>query len=106
MTIRAAISVQCLYFSPTGSTRRIVETIAEGANIPARASTSITKPRKRDLFSGQIDGDLLIIGVPIYTCRIPSLLHMLRGSFSSMMRVAREKSPCQLHTVFRRRLVL
>jgi ferredoxin len=67
-------SVQCLYFSPTGSTRRIVETVAKGTGIPVTAPIDITTPHDRDSFTGQIDGDLLIVGVPVYTGRIPSFV--------------------------------
>jgi ferredoxin len=74
MTARAVNSVQSLYFSPTGSTRRIVEAIAEGTGVPSLATTSVTTPQDRDSFSGQIDGDLLIVGVPVYTGRIPSFV--------------------------------
>lgn len=74
MTPRTVNSVQCLYFSPTGSTRRIVETVAEGTGIPVTTPISITTSRDRDSFSGQVDGDLLIVGVPVYTGRFPSLV--------------------------------
>jgi ferredoxin len=66
--------VQCLYFSPTGSTRRIVETIAAGTGMPSIAPISLTTPRDRDSFSGQIGGDLLIVGVPVYTGRLPAFV--------------------------------
>jgi ferredoxin len=74
MTARLVNSVQTLYFSPTGSTRRIVEAVAKGTGIPATAPISITTPQERDSFSGQIDGDLLIVGVPVYVGTIPSFV--------------------------------
>ena len=74
MTSNTVNSVQCLYFSPTGSTRRIVETVAMGTGIHMTTPISITTPQDRDSFSGQIDGDLLIVGVPVYTGRIPSFV--------------------------------
>jgi hypothetical protein len=74
MTASPVDSVQCLYLSPTGSTRRIVETAAEGTGIPVRAPVSLTTPQDRDSFSGQIDGDLLIVGVPVYAGRSPSFV--------------------------------
>jgi ferredoxin len=74
MTAGPVNSVQSLYFSPTGSTRRIVEAIAEGTGVPSLAPISVTTPRERDSFSGQIDGDLLIVGVPVYTGRMPSFV--------------------------------
>ena len=74
MTAKPGSSVQPLYFSPTGTTRRIVEAIAEGMDVPSLAPISVTTPRERDSFSGQIDGDLLIVGVPVYAGRIPSFV--------------------------------
>lgn len=74
MTSEAVNSVQCLYFSPTGSTRRIVETVAKGTRLPVIAPISITTPRERNSYSGQIDGDLLMVGVPVYAGRIPSFV--------------------------------
>jgi ferredoxin len=64
MTAKPVNSVQSLYFSPTESTRRIVETVAKGTGIRARNPISITTPQESDYFPGQIDGDLLFVGVP------------------------------------------
>jgi len=74
MTTKTVNNVQCLYFSPTGSTRQIVETVAKGMGIPVTAPISITTPRERDSFGGQVDGDVLIVGVPVYTGKIPSFV--------------------------------
>jgi ferredoxin len=74
MTAKPVNSVQSLFFSPTGSTRRIVEAIAEGTGVPSLAPISVTTPQDRDSFSGQIAGDLLIVGVPVYTGRVPSFV--------------------------------
>jgi ferredoxin len=74
MTAKAVNSVQSLFFSPTGSTRRIVEAIAGGTGVPSLAPISVTTPQDRDSFSGQIAGDLLVVGVPVYTGRIPSFV--------------------------------
>ncbi|NIV33038.1 MAG: ferredoxin, partial [Anaerolineae bacterium] len=54
-------NVQYLFFSPTGSTRKVVETVAQGTGLPAMAPISITTPQERDSFSGQFEGDLLIV---------------------------------------------
>jgi ferredoxin len=74
MTAKPVNSVQCLYFSPTGSTRKIVKTVAKGTGLPAVAPISITTPRERDSFIGQVDGDLLIVGVPVYIRTFPSFV--------------------------------
>ena len=74
MTMKKVDSVQCLFFSPTGSTQKIVESIASGTGRPLKTSINITTPKQRDAFGDQIDGDLLIIGIPVYTGRYPSII--------------------------------
>jgi ferredoxin len=60
-----------IYFSPTGTTRRIVEEIALGINAP------ITEQHDLTLNSGVIDTRLTegiaIIGVPVYAGRMPEI---------------------------------
>ena len=84
MTTITLNSVQCLYFSPTGSTRKIVETIAKGMGIPVSAPISITTPQERKAFTGQVDGEILIVGIPVYVGTFPSFvlspLHKLDGT--------------------------
>ena len=74
MSAEAVNSVQGLFFSPTGSTRKIVETIARGTGLPEIAPVSITTPQERDSFSGRLEGDLVIVGVPVYAGRFPALI--------------------------------
>lgn len=74
MASKTVNSVQCVYFSPTGSTRKIVEKVAKGMRILVKTPISITTPRERQSFNGQFDGDLLIVGVPVYTGKYPSLI--------------------------------
>jgi ferredoxin len=54
--------------------RKIVENIAKGMGIPVKTPISITTPQERDSFSGQVEGDLLIVGVPVYAGTFPSLI--------------------------------
>ena len=67
-------SVQCLYFSPTGSTRKFVETVAAGTGLRQVPSVDITTPSQRQLWSGEIEGDLLVVGVPVYGGIPPALV--------------------------------
>jgi ferredoxin len=67
-------TVQCIYFSPTGSTRKIVETIAAGTGLRQLPSIDITMPSQRAQWSGETDGDLLILGVPVYAGTFPALV--------------------------------
>ena len=66
--------VQCLYFSPTGSTRKIVETVAAGTGMRQVPSVDITTPSQRQLWSGEIEGDLLVVGIPVYGGIPPALV--------------------------------
>lgn len=74
MTNKTVNSVQCLYFSPTGSTRKIVETLAKGMGVPVRTPISITTPQEREGFTGQFDGEILVVGVPVYVGTFPSFV--------------------------------
>lgn len=63
-------SLKLIYFSPTGTTKKIVERIARGANHSDAEIVAITGPeiRKQQLQSSE--NDLLIIGVPVYFGRV------------------------------------
>jgi flavodoxin len=59
-------TVQCLYFSPTGTTRKIVSTIAENIGLPLTQPIDLTLPKQRSSFNGKVQGDLLLVGSPVY----------------------------------------
>lgn len=63
-------SLKLVYFSPTGTTKKIVERIAQGINHSTVKIVDITKPegRKRQLQTSE--NELLIIGVPVYFGRV------------------------------------
>ena len=67
-------TVQSLYFSPTGNTKRIVEAIAKGIGLQTANSIDLTLPGPRESWSGAVKGNLLIIGVPIHAHSFPSLI--------------------------------
>lgn len=62
----------CLYFSPTGTTEKIVEKIAEGIGIEKKEVINFTRltgtQQDQKVFK---NNDLVIIGVPVYSGRIP-----------------------------------
>lgn len=63
-------SLRLAYFSPTGTTRKIVEGIAQGIkHIPVK-QLDITKPENRKRKLETSEGDLLIVGVPVYFGRV------------------------------------
>lgn len=63
--------VQSLYFSPTGTTKRILSAILDSIGLTTLSSIDLTLPQPRDTFSGKVEGDLLLVGVPVYHGSIP-----------------------------------
>jgi ferredoxin len=63
--------VQAIYFSPTGSTRRILSCIADNVGLKAAPQIDLTLPGKRDSFTGKVEGDLILVGSPVYAGTIP-----------------------------------
>jgi ferredoxin len=66
-------SLKLVYFSPTGTTKAVVQGIAHGMNQNAVELIDITRPdaRKQSLLTSE--HELLIIGVPVYMGRVPAL---------------------------------
>lgn len=64
-------SVQCIYYSATNTTQKILETIAQGTGLKSQPSINLTNPKTRKAFTGKIDGDLIIIGSAVYEGSIP-----------------------------------
>jgi ferredoxin/flavodoxin len=84
MTSNRIETVQCIYFSPTGTTRRTVDAIAEGTGLRIADPVNLTLPASRKAWDGSTQGDLLIIGMPVYSGTIPSHpldpLHRMEGN--------------------------
>jgi ferredoxin len=66
-------SMKLVYFSPTGTTKKVVQGIARGINSGSIEELDITRsgPRKPTLRTSE--NELLIIGVPVYMGRVPAL---------------------------------
>lgn len=64
-------SLRIIYFSPTGTTRRIVEAVARGVGGHTVDSVDLTFTGERSHTPGDTNPDLAIIGVPVYTGRVP-----------------------------------
>jgi ferredoxin len=60
------ITVQSIYFSPTGTTRRILSTMEEHIGLPLSTNIDLTFPKERDAFTGKVQGDILLVGLPVY----------------------------------------
>lgn len=66
--------LKMLYFSPTGTTKKIVETIAGSIQCQSRETIDFTKKKARDNADVDFSGDLAIIGAPVYYGRIPGVV--------------------------------
>jgi ferredoxin len=67
-------SVKLVYFSPTGTTKAVVQGIARGIHPGNVESVDITRPDARIQPLRTSEKELLIIGVPVYMGRVPALL--------------------------------
>jgi len=70
-------SFRLLYFSPTGTTRRVLEAISEGLGKGKPKHIDLTSPATRTGRVRKIQGGLTLIGVPVYTGRVA--LEAVRG---------------------------
>jgi len=64
-------SIKMVYFSPTGTTQKVVESIAEGMQIDRVEQFNITIPELETLKYEEIKSGLAIIGAPVYGGRLP-----------------------------------
>jgi len=72
-------SVILIYFSPTHTTEKIVEGIAQGIQIDIVARLDLTPPEARTREFEEMHDELVIIGAPVYGGRIPhEAVHRLR----------------------------
>lgn len=62
--------VKLVYFSPTGSTKRIIEEIAKGIEAPI-GQVDLTRPEAKNRDYEDFGDELAIIGSPVYAGRIP-----------------------------------
>ncbi|MFH0735735.1 MAG: EFR1 family ferrodoxin [bacterium] len=67
-------SLKLVYFSPTGTTKAIIQSIARGINHCTVELIDITKPDARKQTLRTSEKELLIIGVPVYMGRVPALV--------------------------------
>ena len=68
-------SVKLVYFSPTGTTKTVVQGIANGINPGITELIDITIPDARKQLLQTSENELLVIGVPVYMGRVPALLN-------------------------------
>lgn len=63
-------SLKLIYFSPTDTTKKIIQTIARGINLSDIEMVDITKPEGRKQRLRTSERDLIIIGMPVYFGRV------------------------------------
>ncbi len=63
-----------VYFSPTGTTKTVVQGISRGINQCSREMIDITRPDARKKPLQTSENELLVIAVPVYMGRVPALL--------------------------------
>ncbi|MDD3022799.1 MAG: EFR1 family ferrodoxin [Syntrophomonadaceae bacterium] len=66
-------SLKLVYFSPTGTTKTIIEGIAHGINLIPVETIDISKPEARKQQLQTSENELLVIGVPVYAGRVPTI---------------------------------
>ena len=64
-------SVRIIYFSPTGTTRRVLEGIAQGLAVQTIEHIDLTSAGARRGTIREFDEGLTLIGTPVYTGRVP-----------------------------------
>jgi flavodoxin/NAD-dependent dihydropyrimidine dehydrogenase PreA subunit len=67
-------SLKLVYFSPTGTTKAVVQGISRGINQRSVEIIDITKPDARKKSLQTSENELLLIAVPVYMGRVPALL--------------------------------
>ena len=64
-------SVKLVYFSPNRTTKKVVEGIAEAIRVNAVDHLDLTPPEARTRGFEELRDELVIIGTPVYSCRVP-----------------------------------
>lgn len=67
-------SLKLVCFSPTGTTKAVIQGIARGVNSPSLERIDITKPAARIQQLQTSEKELLIVAVPVYMGRVPDML--------------------------------
>ena len=77
-------TTKLIYFSPTQTTRRVIEGIAQGVQLAPVEHIDLTPPQATKLNLLEMHEDLAIIGSPVYAGRLPaeaiSRLQRLKGN--------------------------
>ncbi len=66
-------STDLIYFSPTQTTKKIIESISIGLQVNKEKHINITLPQAGGESPPLLKGDLAIIGAPVYGGRLPEM---------------------------------
>ena len=67
-------SLKLVFFSPTGTTKAIIQGVARGINHSTVKLIDITKPDARKQQLQTSENELLLVALPVYMGRVPALL--------------------------------
>jgi len=68
-------SLKLVCFSPTGTTKTIIQGVARGINQSAVELIDITKPDARKQQLQTAENELLVVAVPVYMGRVPAIIN-------------------------------
>lgn len=71
MIINSATSI---YFSPTGTTKKVINAIVKGMGMINNNSIDLTCSNIRNKLMPAINEDIVLIGVPVYATGVPNIL--------------------------------
>jgi ferredoxin len=74
LKVRLAVNInstKLIYFSPTQTTKRILEGIAQGIQVDTVEQLDLTPPEARTRQFVEMNDELVLIGAPVYGGRIP-----------------------------------
>jgi len=66
-------TVQCVYYSATRTTQKILNRVAMGTGMKLLEPVDLTNAKTRNEFDGKVEGDLVIVGTPVYEGSVPSI---------------------------------
>ncbi len=66
-------TVQCVYYSASRTTQKILDKVAEGTGMKVLPPVDITSRKTREGFDGSVEGDLVLVGSPVYEGSVPSI---------------------------------
>jgi ferredoxin len=67
-------SLKLVCFSPTGTTKAVIQAVGRGINYSTVELIDITKPNARKQQLQTSENELLVVAVPVYMGRVPALL--------------------------------